>query len=99
MRARVTFNGKQIVREFFDRRCYNRSVWGSHLATRAWALQERLLPPRTVHLGDRGAFWECRAKIASQFLPEGFKLPLMRGILQVWTIEDHPQNWWQLVVR
>lgn len=99
MRARVIVNDEQIVREFVDRRCYNSSVWGSHLATRAWALQEKLLPPRTVHLGDRGAFWECRARIASQFLPEGFKLPLMRGLLRMWTIEDHPQNWWQLVVR
>ena len=30
------------------------------LATRAWALQERLLSPRKLHFGREEVFWECR---------------------------------------
>lgn len=50
---------------------YSRAVTDSHLATRAWALQEKLLPYRTLHFGDRGVFWECRTDIASENLPCG----------------------------
>ena len=31
------------------------------LATRAWALQERLLSPRKLHFGNEEVFWECRS--------------------------------------
>ncbi|KAK8115784.1 HET-domain-containing protein [Apiospora sp. TS-2023a] len=44
----------------------------SHLSHRAWAFQERLLAPRTVHFGDHGALWECRTETLSSHLPDGF---------------------------
>jgi len=31
-----------------------------------------MLSPRTIHFSDRGAFWECRTNIASEYLPDGF---------------------------
>ncbi|KAF2418947.1 HET-domain-containing protein [Tothia fuscella] len=33
---------------------------GFPLFTRAWALQERVLSPRTVHFGPMELFWECQ---------------------------------------
>lgn len=33
----------------------------SKLSTRAWAFQERLLSPRTLHFGPAEMAWECRA--------------------------------------
>lgn len=32
----------------------------SPLSSRGWVLQERMLPPRTLHVGDEQMFWECR---------------------------------------
>lgn len=44
----------------------------SHLLQRAWAFQERLLAPRTIHFNEHGALWECRATTLSSHLPGGF---------------------------
>ena len=41
----------------------------SNLLTRAWAIQEKLLPTRTIHIGDRGAFWDCRSSIRMEASP------------------------------
>jgi Heterokaryon incompatibility protein (HET) len=38
----------------------------SHLNTRAWVAQERLLSPRTVHYGADQLFWECRTTRAAE---------------------------------
>jgi hypothetical protein len=47
------------------------SVVNSHLAGRAWALQERLLSPRRLHFSKTELFWECRYCDASESFPEG----------------------------
>jgi hypothetical protein len=41
-----------------------------------------MLPPRTIHFSDRGAFWECRTKIASEFLPDGFPNQLVSPLVR-----------------
>lgn len=43
--------------------------------TRAWALQERLLSRRFLHLGQEQMYWECNSLKASQTFPQG--LPLL----------------------
>ncbi|KAH3911182.1 hypothetical protein HBH56_131480 [Parastagonospora nodorum] len=43
--------------------------------TRAWALQERLLSHRFLHLGQEQMYWECNSLKASQTFPQG--LPLL----------------------
>lgn len=98
-RTKVSVQGDELIREIRDDACYDRAVWGCHLATRAWALQEKLLSPRTLHLGDRGAFWECRLDIASEFLPDGFTQRLGSGLLQKTRRLQHLQQWWAEVVR
>ncbi|KFY40316.1 hypothetical protein V494_03573 [Pseudogymnoascus sp. VKM F-4513 (FW-928)] len=49
---------------------YN-SVVRSPLGDRAWAVQERLLSPRTLHFSKTDLFWECRHRDASESFPEG----------------------------
>ncbi|KAI9693588.1 MAG: hypothetical protein M1820_009154 [Bogoriella megaspora] len=70
LRAKVTIKGKQRVQEFRSSDVYRDSVEDTYLATRAWALQERLLSPRTLSLGIRGAHWACSTMTASEYLPE-----------------------------
>lgn len=40
-------------------------------ASRAWALQERRLSPRTLHFTRTELFWECRHCDATESFPEG----------------------------
>lgn len=47
------------------------SVAQSHLAGRAWAVQERILSPRILHFSKTEVFWECRVCDASESFPEG----------------------------
>lgn len=39
--------------------------------TRAWALQERLLSKRVLHLADKQMYWECNELKASETFPHG----------------------------
>ncbi|KAI9642444.1 hypothetical protein NHQ30_009249 [Ciborinia camelliae] len=98
LRARITEGGRQRVITFRNSDEYRLFTSRSHLGTRAWAFQERILPPRTVYFGDRGAFWECGTTITSEFL------------LDMWVEEDLyslvcrkdnlPRRWnWQNIVR
>lgn len=71
-RARVCISGRTEIHEFTSGNEYKRSVTQSHLATRAWTVQEKILAPRTLHCGDQGFFWECRSHMASEYFPDGF---------------------------
>jgi len=42
----------------------------SHLASRAWALQERLLAPRTLQFSKTDMLWECHEKDACSLFPD-----------------------------
>jgi hypothetical protein len=62
------------------------------LAGRAWALQERLLAPRTLQFSKTDLLWECHEKDACSLFPEGMPPSLclhytyrMRGSLaSIW---------------
>lgn len=82
LRARITDGGRKRVQDFRSQEVYNLSTFDTHLGTRAWALQEKMLPPRTIHFGDRGAFWECRTNIASEYLPDGFPNMLVSPLVR-----------------
>src|SRR2546423_1649778 len=47
-------------------RGYGNVVEESHLCTRGWTFQERLVSPASLHYTDEGMFWEC----ATNFLSE-----------------------------
>ncbi|KAF2720461.1 HET-domain-containing protein, partial [Polychaeton citri CBS 116435] len=92
--ARVRWTDRDRVQNFHDSRVYEKSVSDTHLASRAWTLQERLLAPRTISLGDAGMFWECRCDTASEFLPCGFPGKLGR---QLSRLPHESWNWSEIV--
>jgi hypothetical protein len=51
---------------------YYSSLSSMPLAKRGWALQERLLPSRTLHFTSKQVFWECHQKVACETFPEEF---------------------------
>jgi hypothetical protein len=71
LKAEVCISGQCYACTFHNTEVsYMYAVEESHLMTRAWALQEKLLPTRTVHLGDRGAFLDCRLCIGLEDLED-----------------------------
>lgn len=95
LRARITDGGRQRVQDFRNEAEYESSTLRAHLGTRAWALQEKLLSPRTIYFGDRGAFWECRSLIASEFFPDEILDRFVHPL--VCRTRNHEPQWRQIV--
>lgn len=92
---RVTTNEFGRVQSFHTSKVYEDATTETHLSTRAWTLQERLLAHRTIYVGDTGMFWECRTMAASESLPGGF--PEMYG--QNLTRPDGEPFDWTAIVK
>lgn len=78
----------QSARDLFycvDGDLYRRSFYLLPLVQRGWVLQERLLAPRTLHLGQTQMMWECQSKICFETFPSGMPedVPVIRGITWV----------------
>jgi hypothetical protein len=43
----------------------------SHIASRAWVIQERFLSPRKLHFTEEQMFWECSGIFACETFPRG----------------------------
>ncbi|KAG4437975.1 hypothetical protein IFR05_006556 [Cadophora sp. M221] len=59
---------------------YGNVVEKSHLCTRGWTFQERLVSPASLHYTDEGMFWECVEEFLSEtgsgrtpYSPDGWK--------------------------
>ncbi|KAH7357160.1 heterokaryon incompatibility protein-domain-containing protein [Rhexocercosporidium sp. MPI-PUGE-AT-0058] len=59
-------NGSETVSLYFSHHSEIPPPIRSKLSTRAWAFQERLLSPRTLHFGPSEMAWECRALCACE---------------------------------
>ncbi|KAK6063152.1 heterokaryon incompatibility protein [Seiridium cupressi] len=94
--ARVTTTEFCRVQNFHSQSVYRESSTDTSLAKRAWALQEKLLPPRTIRFGDTGLFWECRSMIRSEYLPDGFPGKLGSHDLRP---EDKAWSWPDIVTH
>lgn len=80
-----------VNRNFHSMMVYEEATSRTHIASRAWTLQEKLLAPRTLSIGSSGTFWECRDTTASEFLPDGFHgKPAFTSVRQ-------PQGWSHIV--
>jgi hypothetical protein len=55
---------------------YNAGLTGMPLMERGWALQERILPPRTLHFTSTQLFWECYENVACEIFPERIPVTL-----------------------
>ncbi|QDS72602.1 hypothetical protein FKW77_001509 [Venturia effusa] len=49
------------------------------LTTRAWAFQERILSPRTVHLSSDELLWECQMSVSCECENVDARIPPMRS--------------------
>jgi hypothetical protein len=67
------------------------------LSTRAWTLQERLLPPRNLHFTKTELYWECNQYIASETFPGG----IPRALLKADTFQKKPldETMWSWIVE
>jgi hypothetical protein len=63
-RAMVEVDDKQRILEVVDPHFVLDNTTATPLSNRAWALQERLLAPRTLHFGISQLFWQCATKFA-----------------------------------
>ncbi|KAK7905911.1 hypothetical protein LTR67_000635 [Exophiala xenobiotica] len=64
------------------------SLLDTPLHTRAWALQERLLSPRTIYFGQEQMFWECRCEMACEAYPKGIPPPFRNQRMRSWRQSD-----------
>lgn len=65
-------NAEQYKFTIIDHEYFHNGLHSQPLSFRAWALQERLLSPRTLSLGMGEVFWDCnKLQNASECLPLG----------------------------
>lgn len=95
--ARVSTSKYSTVRRFQSSSAGEVPITASHLATRAWTLQERLLPARTIYIGNTGVLWECRSASKSEFLPDGITRFYGSSSLRLLVYEGW--NWCEIVAQ
>lgn len=93
--AQVSIAGRRKMCQFSHGREYEKSVTKSHLASRAWSVQEKVLAPRTLHCGDQGFFWECRSLIASEYFPDGYSQDFVRANSVMLLDSTNLSLWWK----
>ncbi|KAI0127829.1 heterokaryon incompatibility protein-domain-containing protein [Xylariales sp. AK1849] len=91
---------KEGGHKYFD--CYNFDIYkqgivDSPLASRAWALQERFLTPRTVHFTAQQLIWECGEKFASETFPKDMPTPLSTEHSWFRKRKNNPNIWVETV--
>lgn len=95
----ISVCGKRQWWQFSSRNFYMNAVLESNLASRAWTIQEKLLPSRTLHLGDQGALWECREFIATELTPDGLSDDILADALVARPRDDSRRRHWDSVVQ
>jgi hypothetical protein len=66
----ITINSSQQLWDCY-RRNFRKSLLDMPLLKRGWVLQERMLPPWTLHFTRTEVFWECDNISASETFPNG----------------------------
>ncbi|KAK1672359.1 heterokaryon incompatibility protein [Colletotrichum godetiae] len=70
----VTFGDKGW--RIFPADLWDRDLLGSHLYTRGWVFQERMLSPRLLQFTNTQLFWDCATITATESVPAGLPSPL-----------------------
>lgn len=95
----AVYQDRLLTYTFVPREMYMRSLAEMPLVQRGWALQERLLPSRTLHFTSTQLFWECHHKVACEIFPESIppslayrlflkKQPIRRSMWK-WIVETY----------
>ena len=78
---------------------YYDSLSRGPLAGRGWAVQERLLPARTLHFTPTQLIWECHTRTACESFPEEeFPAPLIEAD-HFWKKQPVNLSLWSFIVR
>ncbi|KAH8812187.1 heterokaryon incompatibility protein-domain-containing protein [Xylogone sp. PMI_703] len=75
----VVFEGVERIYQSVDDGIFDACVFSTPLARRAWAIQERILAPRTLFFSSSQLFWECNGLNACEIFPEIFPATLSYG--------------------
>jgi len=75
LRLEAAEDGKRKIYDCTPARIYQYCVSDTPLSSRAWALQERLLAPRTLHFSRAQMLWECNRGIVCESLPYQVPVP------------------------
>jgi hypothetical protein len=96
LRVSTIKNGEKGFHYCTPSRIYSHCVSSTPLASSAWALQERLLAPRTLHFSRAQLFWECNQGNSCVSLP--YQVP--RDLLDSdWYLEKCPLSaFWKKIV-
>ncbi|CZR67321.1 uncharacterized protein PAC_17220 [Phialocephala subalpina] len=77
VRVRITAADKNTFYDCVPASIYRHCIGTTPLSSRAWALQERLLAPRTLHFSRGQLFWECNEGYRCESL--SYPIPLKQN--------------------
>ncbi|KAH8755589.1 heterokaryon incompatibility protein-domain-containing protein, partial [Hyaloscypha finlandica] len=66
---------------YFPSNCRSWDLDHTHLASRAWAYQERILSRRNLHFTQQQLFWECREGFAGEDMVPNYSDPSIPSLL------------------
>ncbi|KAF8854624.1 HET-domain-containing protein [Acephala macrosclerotiorum] len=72
------------------------SITWSALASRGWALQERLLSPRTLHFTAAQLFWECNSELKCESFP--LDIPASETVSHGYITKGHLSDHWNEIL-
>lgn len=75
-RINTNLHGREVQYECVEDGISDACLFQTPLANRAWAIQERLLAPRTLHCSLTQLFWECNSTTACEVFPRRFPAAL-----------------------
>ncbi|KAF7894956.1 hypothetical protein EAF00_006770 [Botryotinia globosa] len=91
----VNLNNQNKVCSAVQWRFYADNISGAALTSRAWAVQERVLAPRTLHFTKSQLFWECRTNQACETFPD--TLPRVLCNDSLYLPKQESQSWSDII--
>lgn len=90
-------NGQSRYYACIEDGIFDACVFETPLARRAWAMQERLLAPRTLHFSSTQIFWECNTLNACEIFPDIYPTSLSYGDFYLQKQPISHNLWWKIV--
>ncbi|TGO57644.1 hypothetical protein BCON_0063g00010 [Botryotinia convoluta] len=94
-KVEVKINHQKEIYNIVDMHLYRNNIANAALTRRAWAFQERILAPRTLHFAETQVFWECRSKQACETFPDTLPEAICAGPLY---LSKHEFQSWSKII-